>query len=128
MDTPVGTNSKQGERRRARITRRAEGFWSSDRSLSVLLVLLVANIFILPLAQFATWGRLAGCAILSLIIISGLIATVRDRRIIVLAVALTVVSFVVGWEDAERPNLYLHLFNNLYSWVFIVFLIFLILR
>ena len=80
-----------------------------------MLVLLVADIFIVPLAQFATWGRLAGRAILSLIIISGLIATVRDRRIIVLAVALTVVSFVIAWEDAERPNLYLHLFNNLYS-------------
>jgi hypothetical protein len=121
MDTPIGTNSEQRERRRARITRRAQGFWSSDRSLTVLLVLLVANIFIVPLAQFATWGRLSGRAILSLIIISGLIATVRDRRIILLAVALTVVSVVVGWEDAERPNLYLHLFNNLYSWVFTVF-------
>src|ERR1700674_1093816 len=128
MDAPIVTHSEQRERRRERITRRAQGFWSSDRSLTVLLFLLVANIFILPLAQFATWGRLAGRAILSLIIISGLIATVLDRRIIVLAVALTVVSLVVGWEDAERPNLYLHLFNNLYSWVFIVFLIFLILR
>ncbi len=88
----------------------------------------MSDIFIIPLAGFATWGRLAGRAILSLIIISGLIATVRDRRIILLAAALTVASLVVGWEDIERPNLYLHLFNNLYSWVFIVFLIFLILR
>ena len=96
MDTPIGTNSEQRERRRARITRRAQGFWSSDQSLTVLLVLLVANIFMVPIAQFATWGRLSGRAILSLIIISGLIATVRDRRIIVLAVALTVVSVVVG--------------------------------
>ena len=128
MDTPIGTNSEQGERRRARITRRAQGFWSSDWSLTVLLILLVGNIFIVPIAEFATWGRLAGRAILSLIIISGLIATVRDRRIILLAIALTVVSLFVGWEDVERPNLYLHLFNNLYSWVFIAFLILLILR
>jgi hypothetical protein len=42
--------------------------------------------------------------------------------------SFTVVSVVVGWEDAERPNLYLHPFNDLYSWVFFVFLIFLILR
>jgi NAD(P)-dependent dehydrogenase (short-subunit alcohol dehydrogenase family) len=53
MDTPIGTNSEQRERRRARITRRAQGFWSSDQSLTVLLVLLVANIFIVPIAQFA---------------------------------------------------------------------------
>jgi hypothetical protein len=128
MDAPKVTNSEQRERRRARITRRAQGFWSSDRSLTVLLVLLVANVFIVPLAQFATWGRLSARAIMSLIILSGMIATVRDRRIILLAVAFTVGSLFVGWEDAERPNLYLHLFNNLYSWVFIVFLIFLILQ
>jgi len=128
MDAPIVTHSEQRERRRERITRRAQGFWSSDRSLTVLLVLLVGNIFVAALAQFATWGRLAGRAILSLIIISGLIATVRDRRIILLAIALTVVSLFVGWEDVERPHLYLHLFNNLYSWVFIALLIVLILR
>jgi hypothetical protein len=128
MDVPKATNFEQTESRRGRITRRAQGFWSSDRSLTVLLVLLVANIFIVPLARFATWGRLGGRAILSLTIISGLIATVRDRRVILPAVALTVVSVVMGWEDAERPKLYLHLFNNFYSWVFIAFLIFLILR
>jgi hypothetical protein len=128
MDTPIATNSEQKHRRRERITQRAQGFWSSDRSLTVLLVLLVGNIFIIPLAGFATWGRLAGRTILSLIIISGLIATVRDRRFILLAIALTVIALFLGWEDIERPNLYLHLFNNLYSWVFIAFLIVLILR
>jgi ion channel len=93
-----------------------------------LLVLLVAEIFLVPIAQFVTWGRLAARAVLSLIIISGLIATVRDRRLILLAIALSAASLFVGWEDIERPSLYLHLFNNLYSWVFIVFLVVLILR
>jgi ion channel len=89
---------------------------------------LVAEIFLVPIAQFATWGRLAARAVLLLIIISGLIATVRDRRLILMAIALTAASLFVGWEDIERPSLYLHLFNNLYSWVFIVFLVVLILR
>jgi hypothetical protein len=93
-----------------------------------LLLLLVSDIFIVPIAEFATWGRLAGRAILSLIIISGLIATVRDRRLILLAIVLSVVSLFLGWEDIERPKRYLHLFNNLYSWVFIACLIVLILR
>jgi hypothetical protein len=127
-DMPTTTPHEQKPRRRARITQQAQGFWSSDRSLTFLLVLLVSNIFIIPIAQFATWGRLAGRAILSLIIISGLIATVRDRRVILLALALTIASLFVGWEDIDRPNLYLHLFNNLYSWMFIAFLIVLILR
>ena len=93
-----------------------------------MLVLLVGNIFILPLAQFATWGRVAARAILSLIIISGVIATLRDRRIVLLAIALVLGSLFVGWGDVERPNLYLDLFNDLYSLLFIGFLVALIFR
>jgi hypothetical protein len=107
---------------------RAAGFWSTDWSLTVLLVLLVGNIFVLPLAQFATWDRLAGRTILSLIIISGVVATVCDRRIVLLAIGLSLGSLLVGWEDVERPNLYLHLLNDLYSLLFIGFLVVLILR
>jgi hypothetical protein len=93
-----------------------------------LLVLLVGNIFVVPLAQFASWGRLGGRAILSLIIISGVIATIRDRRVVLLATALALGSLYLGWEDVERPNLYIHLFNDLYSLLFIGFLVVLILR
>jgi hypothetical protein len=93
-----------------------------------LLVLLVGNIFVLPLAQFATWGRFAARTVMSLIIISGAVATVRDRRIILLAVGLAVGSLFVGWEDLERPNPYLNLLNDLYSVVFISVLVVLILR
>src|ERR1700722_1799395 len=128
MDTPKAPTSAPKPRRRERITRQAQGFWSSDTSLTFLLILLVGNLFVVPLARFATWGRLAGRAVLSLIIISGLIATVRDRRLILLAIALTIASLFVGWEDISRPNLYLHLFNNIYSWVFIASLIGIILR
>jgi voltage-gated potassium channel len=122
------TNKSQASSRRVILQRRAAGFWSTDWSLTVLLVLLVGNIFILPLAQFATWGRFAAGAILSLIIISGVIATLRDRRIVLLAIALTLGSLFVGWVDFERPNLYLDLFNDLYSLLFIGFLVALIFR
>ncbi|HLW71062.1 MAG TPA: potassium channel family protein [Candidatus Binataceae bacterium] len=93
-----------------------------------MLILLVGNIFILPLAQFATWGRLGARSLMSLIIISGVMATVRDRRIILIASALALASFGIGWEDLERPNLYLHLLNNLDSVLFISFLIVLLTR
>ncbi len=94
----------------------------------MLLVLLAGNIFIIPLAPFDTWGRLAGRAILSLVIISGVIATVRDRRIVALVMALAIGSVFVGWEDFARPNLYLRLSNDLYSVLFTGFLVTIILR
>ena len=93
-----------------------------------MLILLVGNIFSAPLTEFATWGRFAARSILSLIIISGVIATVRDRRIVALAMALALGSPFLGWEGLERSNLYLHLFNDLYSLLFLCFLVVLILR
>src|SRR5262249_6424695 len=70
----------------------------------------------------------AARAILSLIIISGVIATVVDRRIVLLAVLLALGSLVVGWEGLEQANLPLRLFNDLYSLLFLAFLVALILR
>jgi Ion channel len=93
-----------------------------------LLVLLVGNIFIIPLTEFATWGRFAARTVFSLIIISGVIATIRDRRIVMLAMLIALGSLFVGWEGLEQSNLYLHLFNDLYSLLFIGFLVVLILR
>jgi hypothetical protein len=110
------------------LRQRTAGFWSSDRSLTAMVLLLVGNIFILPLAQFATWGRLAARSILSLIIISGMMATVRNRRIILAATVLALGSLCVGWEDIARPNIYLHLFNNLDSLLFISVFIVLLIR
>ncbi|MBV8772420.1 MAG: two pore domain potassium channel family protein [Deltaproteobacteria bacterium] len=93
-----------------------------------MLVLLVGNIFTAPLSEFATWGRFAARSILSLIIISGVIATVRDRRIVALVIALAFGSLLLGWEGVEQSNRYLDLFNDLYSLIFLGFLIILILR
>jgi hypothetical protein len=88
----------------------------------------VGNIFSAPLTEFATWGRLAARSILSLIIISGVIATVQDRRIVALATVLALSSMFLGWEGLERSNLYVDLFNNLYSLLFVGFTAVLILR
>jgi hypothetical protein len=88
----------------------------------------VVNIFSSPLTEFATWGRFAARSIFSLIIISGVIATVGDRRIVALAIALAAGSLFLEWEGFERSNLYLRLFNDLYSLLFLGFLVILILR
>jgi voltage-gated potassium channel Kch len=114
--------------RRLTLLRRAASFWATDWSLTVLLVLLAGNIFIVPLSEFATWGRFAARSIFALIIISGVIATVGNGPIVMLAILFGVGSVFVGWEGLERSNLYVHLFNDLYSLLFIGFLVVLILR
>jgi Ion channel len=125
----VTTESKpRAPGRRDLLSRRAAGLWSTDRSLAVLLVLLIGNIFVIPFAEFATWGRLLARAILSLITISGVVATVRDRRITAVAIALTIGSLLVGWEDVAHPNLYFHLCNELYSLLFLGLFVVLIMR
>lgn len=115
-------------RTHGRFKKRASSFWSADWSLTVLLLLLVANIFIAPLSEFATWGRFAGRAILSLIVVSGVIATIRDRRIAAMVIAIAVGSLFLEWEGVERSNLYVRLINNLYSLLFLAFVVVLILR
>ena len=121
-------NATGAENRRQRLLRRSSGFWSSDRSLSFLLGLLIFNLFAVPLAKFATWGRLTGRAILSLIIISGVAATVRNRSLIVLISVIAIASLGIGWADIERPNFYLDLFNDVVALIFLAFLCTLILN
>jgi Ion channel len=113
-------------RRRTILINRYTGFWANDRSLTLLLVLLVANIFAVPLARYVAWGRLAGRAIIVLIIISGVIATVRDRRIVVAFCVLAVGSLAIGWETGAHHSLYLHLLNDLCSVLFLGFVLILI--
>ena len=130
LATNIGVNTEKPPplRPRAKLRTRASTFWSTDWSLTVLLVLLVVSIFSAPLTEFATWGRYAARSILSLIIISGVIATIRDRRIVSLAIALALGSLFLGWAGFEVSSLYLRLSNDLYSLGFLGFLIALILR
>jgi Ion channel len=124
----IKRDPKAGAARRQKLLQGTAGFWSTDRSLTLLLVLLIGNIFLVPLARFATWGRLTGRGVLSLIIISGIITTIKDRRLIALGVIFAVGSLFMGLEDVEHPDFYLHLINDFYSLIFIGFLAIVILR
>jgi hypothetical protein len=108
--------------------RRTQNFWSSDWSLSVLLWLLIGNIFALPFAHYEPWGRLAGRAVLSLIIISGVIATARNRLVILVTAIFTFALLLIGWEGVRRPTLFLDLLNDVGALLFLGFFVYLILR
>jgi len=61
-------------------------------------------------------------------LISGLLATVRDRLIIAVTIAFVVMGSVVGWEDIVHPDFSLHLINDLVSLLSIALLLALIFR
>jgi hypothetical protein len=124
----VHTEKQSAFRPHTTVRRRTSGFWATDRSLTILLILLIGNIFSSPLAEFATWGVFAARTTLSLIIISDVIATVPDRRLIALTIALLVGSLFLRWEGLERSNAYLHLVNDFTALLFLGLLVALILR
>src|SRR5215831_11096741 len=62
----VHTEKQSAFRPHTTVRRRTSGFWATDRSLTVLLILLIGNIFSSPLAEFATWGVFAARTILAL--------------------------------------------------------------
>lgn len=115
-------------RRRGHFRSEARNFWATDRSLTLLVVLVVGNIFIMPLAHFATWGRFMARGALSLMLISGLLATVRDRVIVALTIAFVLSGFVIGGEALAHPNLILDLVNDLVSLLSLALLVALIFR
>ncbi|HZP45519.1 MAG TPA: potassium channel family protein [Candidatus Binataceae bacterium] len=115
-------------RRGADLKNRARGLWSSDLSLSLLLALLIINILIIPMVQFVTWGRFLARSILSLLFISGLMATVVRRRTMMAAVVIILAALLIGYKDILRPTLALNLLNDSISLVFVTVVIFLILR
>jgi len=66
--------------------------------------------------------------VLSLIIISGVIATARNRRFVAVTTTFTLVFLFVGWEGVQRPTLYLDVLNDVGALLFFGFFVALILR
>jgi Ion channel len=121
-------DKEQAYAQRARVRRRRVlSFWSSDWSLTVLLWLLVGNIFALPLSHFRPWGRLVARAVLSLIIISGVLATARNRRFVAVTTIFILVFLFMGWEGVQRPTPYLDVLNDVAALLFLGFFVVLML-
>jgi len=82
-----------------KVTHLLSRFWSTDRSLTVLLGFLIINIFILqPLTELGIFRAFFVPDVLfSLILISGVMAIAKSRFITVLALAFALVTFLVRW-------------------------------
>jgi hypothetical protein len=73
-------------------------FWSTDRSLSLLLGSLILLIFVIrPLQEIGVAGRLLMTLFFSFILISGVAAVAKNALTTTAVGALVITSFVVRW-------------------------------
>src|ERR1700752_4787335 len=96
-------------------------FWSTDRSLIVILGLLFISIFVLqPLDDLGLIHVFFVITIVfSLILISGVISVARSRFIIVLAVVLALALFLALWMATLVPSVGLASLTDFLAIVFL---------
>src|ERR1700674_3263469 len=89
-------------------------FWVADRGLSFFLAFLVLITIFVPMIRLSRPGRIGLDLIFAFMLFSGAIATIRQRALMYLVVAVTVLEFAadlivelnplfahVGWNTAR---------------------------
>ena len=69
------------------------GFWSQDRGLSFFLAFLVLMTIFVPMVRLSRPARVALDLTFALMLVSGAIATIRQRILMYLIIALTILEF-----------------------------------
>ena len=69
------------------------GFWLEDRGLSFFLALLMIITIVVPMLGLSRPGRIAVDLTFALMLVSGTIATIRQRMLLYLIIALTILAF-----------------------------------
>lgn len=75
--------------------------WLHKSAMALLLVLLVVSVFVIPMV--VSWddgGRLLSDALVTLILLTGVIAVVEHRRFALVLVVFSVVSIAARWAPA----------------------------
>jgi hypothetical protein len=76
-----------------------------DQSLTFFLAVLILIIFVVfPLAGLGWLGKIIVDLVLSILLLSGAVATKRSRTLTVLVVLLTLTGLVVHWTGAYAPK------------------------
>jgi len=90
-------------------------FWVQDRGLSFFLVFLVLATIFVPMVQLSRYGRIGLGLMFALMLFSGAVASIRNRILMYLIIALTVLEFAAdliveydpsfghpGWDTALK--------------------------
>lgn len=95
------------------------GYWSTDRSLTVLLVSLILVIFVIqPLGALGIGGRLVMTVFFSLILISGVGAVAKSGLTTKVVGGLVVASLGIRWTRVWLGGGSLIMSNQLFSSIF----------
>jgi hypothetical protein len=90
-------------------TQEAEGVFARirllDQSLTFFLAILILIIFVVfPLAGLGWLGKFIVDLVISILLLSGAVATTRSRTLTILVVLLTIAGLVVHWTGAYVPK------------------------
>jgi hypothetical protein len=88
----------------ADVHRQLPRFWREDRLLSFFLAFLVLLIIFVPMIGIFRAGRIAIDLTFALMLLSGAIATVNKRMLMVLIVALTLLEFTADLVSEFDPS------------------------
>ena len=86
------------------INRRLPSFWRQDRLLSFFLGFLVIMTIFVPMVGFSRPGRIAIDLVFALMLLSGAIATVGNRTLMYLIIALTILEFTADLIVEFNPS------------------------
>src|SRR3989449_6705359 len=81
------------------------GFWLEDRGLSFFLAFLVIMTIFVPMVGLSRPGRIAVDLTFALMLVSGTIATIRQRILMYLIIALTILEFTADLIVEFNPSL-----------------------
>ena len=79
--------------------------WVEDRGLSFLLAFLVLIVIFVPMVPLSRSGRIGLGLIFALMVFSGAIATIRQRVLMYLVIALTILEFMADLIVEFKPSL-----------------------
>jgi Ion channel len=81
------------------------GLWLADRGLSFFLAFLVIMTIFVPMVGLSRPGRIAVDLTFALMLVSGTIATIRQRMLMCLVIALTIMEFTADLIVEFNPSL-----------------------
>jgi hypothetical protein len=98
-------------------------FWTAENGLTGLLIFTVAYLFVVCAAGGSNLGALLGRLMFSFIIVTGVLATFRQRWLRFLVIILAGASFVLTWLEILHRVWLLTLLNTLVGMFFLILLL-----
>lgn len=97
-------------------------FWSTDRGLSIFLIMIVLIVFVLPpLGSLGIVGRFMVDIFFSLLLISGIASlSERHKGVFVVVVVMAVITLIFRWTDSFVPSLSLNILDYLATIISII--------